>query len=358
MVGDRTVSPDAYEWVVGPIPPLEMIYTNFNSWRASADPSPVFTSRPDVFQGEFGNRVHFGVHISGDGSKMFSLDNLSWALDSNDVTNYFDQDGSLAGGTYSATRIGIDYGPNRQPDGGGVDDIVYENGESGSLPIDELVYVGIGDGFFSEEPAPVSDQADINATLRSLLDNCSDVCEIDLSAIYRLTVPGIATPVIGQSAIELLIEPGFGGDFNYDTLTDCKDLDLLTPQINAGTNDILFDITGDKLVNFEDLEMYVYDIRNTYFGDANCDGEFNSHDMVSVFVAGLYENDIEDDAVWSTGDWNADGDFTSDDIVLSFVGGGYEQGPKSATAAMVPEPTSLVLVLTGLAWLALGRRRQ
>ena len=359
QVGDREVTPDAYEWVTASVPPWEMVYTKFNSWRGSADPSATFAGLPAAFQSEYGNRIHFGVHIQGDGTRMFSMDDVDWALDSDDSTNYFDQNGSLAGGKYSAARIGIDYGANRLPDGGSGDDIVYDSGEPGSTLVDELIYVGVGDGFFSEEPAPANDQADIDATLRSLLANCSKGCLVDLAGIYTLQVAGMPTPVIGQQSVTILIEPGFGGDFNRDGLLNCKDLDLLTPQINSGANDILYDVTGDKLVNFDDLQQYVSGILNTYFGDVNCDGRFTSSDLVKVFVAGKYETSTPDDAVWTTGDWNGDGDFNSSDMVVAFVDGGYEKGPKPAiSAAVVPEPTSAILALTGLLWLALGRRRR
>ena len=40
IIGDREVSPDAYESIDEPITLIEMIHTEFPSWRASADPSP------------------------------------------------------------------------------------------------------------------------------------------------------------------------------------------------------------------------------------------------------------------------------------------------------------------------------
>jgi hypothetical protein len=58
-------------------------------------------------------------------------------------------------------------------------------------------------------------------------------------------------------------------------------------------------------------------------GDSNGDGRFNSSDLVSVFIAGKYEDDIPGNATFSEGDWNGDGDFTTRDLVYAFQFGNY-----------------------------------
>ena len=154
-----------------------------------------------------------------------------------------------------------------------------------------------------------------------------------------------------------MIEPGLGGDHNRNGQLDCGDLDMMTREISQGTNDILFDMNRDGMVNFGDLEISVRQKHNTFFGDANCDGEFNSSDLVQVFVTGLYEQGPSDDAVYSTGDWNGDGEFNSSDLVVACIDGGYETGPRAAVAA-VPEPTGLISFVLGLAGFGLMRRRR
>lgn len=151
-VGDRSIDPTAYEAVVGPVTPYEMIYTEYNSWQASADPFQTWQDLPPAFAAEQGNRIHFGLHLAADGTSDFALSELSWALDSNDETDYFDQQGTFADASYSPTRVGTNYGPDGLPGGG--DDIVYDNGEAGNLRIHELTYVGVGDGFLSKNPPP------------------------------------------------------------------------------------------------------------------------------------------------------------------------------------------------------------
>ena len=94
---------------------------------------------------------------------------------------------------------------------------------------------------------------------------------------------------------------------------------------------------------------------NTYIGDANVDGEFNSSDLVQVFTAGKYETG--GDATWGEGDWDGSGDFGSGDLVFAFTGGGYETGPRGALAA-VPEPSSLLCVISGALLISLRYRRR
>ena len=111
-------------------------------------------------------------------------------------------------------------------------------------------------------------------------------------------------------------------------------------------------------MDYADRLAWVNDLKNTWIGDSNLDLEFNSADMVQVFVAGKYEKD--EDAGWEEGDWDADLRFNSADMVAAFVAGGYEKGqkpPQAAAVSAVPEPTSQLLLSLGLFGLATRRRR-
>ena len=179
---------------------------------------------------------------------------------------------------------------------------------------------------------------------KSKLDFSMDsLHEIDswLQAIYTLNNLG-GTPLIAANSVEIQLLPGNGGDFDHDGKITSADKDLLTQITALGNNDILYDLNADLVVDFDDLEILVHDIAGTWFGDANCDGYFESGDLIQVFQAGKYETAAA--AVWSQGDFNGDGVFDSTDLVVAMQDGGYDQGLRPAIAA-VPEPASTTLAM-------------
>jgi hypothetical protein len=131
------------------------------------------------------------------------------------------------------------------------------------------------------------------------------------------------------------------GDLNGNAKLDLADLELLIEAFRSG--DFAGDVSGDGQIDFDDVETWVSDLKGTYFGDANLDGEFDSADLVNVFTAGEYEDAIAGNSRWSTGDWNADFDFSTGDLVLAFQDGGYDQGPR-ASVLSVPEPSAAMLI--------------
>ena len=89
-------------------------------------------------------------------------------------------------------------------------------------------------------------------------------------------------------------------------------------------------------------------------GDANKDALFDSTDLVQVFEAGEYEDDMPQNSYWTTGDWTGNGEFGSSDLVAAFLTGRYEADV--ATVA-VPDPSAMVLLLFGLIALRRSKRR-
>jgi hypothetical protein len=135
------------------------------------------------------------------------------------------------------------------------------------------------------------------------------------------------------------------GDFDGNGLLDIRDLTLLFTGIRDGTN-FVFDLHPNNNLDHEDRRVWVEDIKQTYFGDGNLDGQFDSSDLIIAFQAGKFEDGKPHNANWDEGDWNGDTDFDSSDLVLAFAGGGYEAGPRVGMVA-VPEPSCLTSLAIG-----------
>ena len=150
---------------------------------------------------------------------------------------------------------------------------------------------------------------------------------------------------LGQTA-QLFFEFGprssMLGDFNDDGVLDAIDIDRLSSEVRAETNNLDFDVNDDGLVNADDRRVWVNDLRLTYFGDSDLNGAFDEQDIVTAFIAGKY---LESDAGWAEGDWDGDLRFDEQDFVVAFQAGGYGAGPRSVARA-VPEPTAYGILFT------------
>ena len=68
-----------------------------------------------------------------------------------------------------------------------------------------------------------------------------------------------------------------------------------------------------------DRRFWVHDLKKTYFGDTDLNGEFGSSDMIDTFLAGEYEDTVAGNSLWEEGDWNGDAEFTSSDMITAFL---------------------------------------
>ena len=82
----------------------------------------------------------------------------------------------------------------------------------------------------------------------------------------------------------------------------------------------------------------VIDLSKRVIGDSNHDGVFDSSDLVAVFQADEYQDDIDGNSTWEEGDWNGDGDFTTSDLVAAFSAGTY-RNPNPPTHPVEPAET-------------------
>ncbi|MCA9215725.1 MAG: spondin domain-containing protein [Planctomycetales bacterium] len=145
------------------------------------------------------------------------------------------------------------------------------------------------------------------------------------------------------------------GDFNETGTLDAADIDALGAAIRNGLSDARFDLNNDDAVTAADRNVLVNELLNTYAGDSNLDGEFNSSDLTKIFQASQYEDGISGNSSWETGDWNGDEEFETSDLVYAFAEGGYERGRRAAVG--VPEPSSFVTALLAMLLLLVRARR-
>ena len=203
-------------------------------------------------------------------------------------------------------------------------------GQVESTEGEAVVAIGYTDAAPGNDFSAVGFQDDVR-----IYDRVLDVDELELVRLENL-----------QSTIR--------GDFDNDGALTATDMNLLTDEVRANSNQLPFDLNDDQLVDQLDRIVWIESLKNSYFGDANLDLEFNSTDFVGVFQAGEYEDQIADNSGWSTGDWNGDGEFDSSDFVTAFQGGGFEQGKRPAAA--IPEPSSIGLLMLACLVITVWRR--
>ena len=138
-------------------------------------------------------------------------------------------------------------------------------------------------------------------------------------------------------AANLVVVDGLGilGDFNSNGQLDTEDVDLLSADIRSTLNTPEFDLNADRQINSDDLRAWVEVVKDTWFGDANLDGQVDFGDFLTLSTNFASE-----------GGW-ADGNFTTDtDTMVAFedfllLSKNFGQ---STNAMAVPEPSSVSLL--------------
>ena len=140
--------------------------------------------------------------------------------------------------------------------------------------------------------------------------------------------------------------------------------------ISTGESDvILLEFTGSDLGIFDDgdLRLIVGDntmidwarldltVADRVIGDSNHSGRFDSADLVAVFSAGEFEDDVSGNSTWATGDWNRDGEFDTSDLVLAFQADTFSD---TNPAIAVPEPASILNLVLMVCWFFVFARWQ
>jgi hypothetical protein len=166
--------------------------------------------------------------------------------------------------------------------------------------------------------------------------------------IFPSNAPTVVTLVLDEPYLDL--------DFNGDDEINVWDLDALTVALWRGTDDLLFDITGDAQVDLADRDLWLESAASLHLGpgaryllgDANLDGTVDDTDL----------------AIWSNsrfteiGRWSF-GDFTADGLVdiYDFQQWNANKYLTSLPTAAVPEPGAVLMWVVGCG-VAFRRRRR
>jgi uncharacterized protein YjbI with pentapeptide repeats len=158
------------------------------------------------------------------------------------------------------------------------------------------------------------------------------------------------------AAAGLTFVPSPIGDFNADDMLDHADLKILREGIesfrrygDASPSREMLDLNADEAINQEDLNVWVLDLKNAYFGDADLDGNVDFADFVTL------ANHFDGPGGWGDGDFDADGKVLFADFVI--LANNYGKTSAANTMA-VPEPGSVSLALLGVALHAGVRNRK
>ena len=147
------------------------------------------------------------------------------------------------------------------------------------------------------------------------------------------------------------VDPLKMGDFDQDRELGELDIDRLSAAVRNGTHPQDMDLDFDGRVTDKDRDVWVEEIRETFYGDADFSGFFTTSDLVQVLSRGQYEAGDGSSVGWSDGDFNGDGIVGSADLVIALGRGCYEGscGPQPLVAvAVVPEPSTCFLLLVGM----------
>lgn len=141
----------------------------------------------------------FGFRILGNRTK-FRLTNLEAIMDSNDAGDTLDFTFGLGSfSTFASHRIGIDYVDGIKGNG---NDVTYSSGTASGVDLDELVYIGVGNGVEIDSTFP-------GATFQDKIDLvAAGLRGFDFTGTYNLYDDGgINVLSTGSASVFIIPEP-------------------------------------------------------------------------------------------------------------------------------------------------------
>ena len=224
---------------------------------------------------------------------------------------------------------------------------------SGAAALDGMLGVALINGF---APTPTDTFTIVNANLvAGTFSNAANGGRVDLTGggTGSFQIDYLANAVV-LSDFQGMATPG--GDFDNNGMLEGDDIDALVAAIAGGSMNVLFDLTGDGLVNQDDLMEWLaiagaanLPSGNPYLvGDATLDGFVDGQDFIL-----WNSNKFTSLAAWTGGDFNADGFVDGQDFIEwnrnKFMS-------SDGMTAPVPEPAGAFGLLVALALLSMRAR--
>ncbi len=130
---------------------------------------------------------------------------------------------------------------------------------------------------------------------------------------------GVSGTALDMGSVEVDGTPLPDGDFNFDSLINGVDVDLLAAAIASGLNDPAFDLNGDSILDGSDLDQWLM-LAGTHQlgagksflrGDANLDGIVDGLDFIAWNA-----HKFTADTAWTHGNFDADGNIDGQDFII------------------------------------------
>jgi hypothetical protein len=139
------------------------------------------------------------------------------------------------------------------------------------------------------------------------------------------------------------------GDVDLNGVLDAADIDLLSLKAITGSDDAMFDLTGDGSVDGADRSFLIEDVMAVELGDSDLNGAVDFADFLSLSAH------FGGSGGWAGGDFDGNGRVEFPDFLA--LSSNY-QGETGATVSAVPEPASVCLTMFGILGLIGFRRRR
>jgi len=284
---------------------------------------------------EFSFETADGKYLSDDdsGQSLISLRGLEWSGTPADVAP-----------TFFNTGWFIYFSTDGQPVSGYetlLPDIGLLVGKHPVRTDQEVFYIAYSSGQVADVTEPIEHGTDLYFGTTQLDEtNGSWLLLADVMNVNNvLSIDGLHIGFLVQPPVPTSSTPG---DFDGDQLLTAADIDLLTAGIEG--TDKRFDLNGDGSVTADDRRLWVEEIKGTFFGDAQLNGDVQFGDFV------ILAQNFAKSGGWGQGDFDGSGQVQFEDFVLL----AQNFGKVSAQAASaVPEPTAglwLYALLGGLLW--------